>query len=95
MRALATLPHPSLRQQPLRKAIPFYFSSAAVRELSCLDEIFASRLFNLTGAFALDGLRRADIPGFFELLGSTASTSALVSSSKLPKFSSKIDILLL
>jgi hypothetical protein len=32
------------------------FSSAAVEELSCLDEKFASRLFNLVEAFALDGL---------------------------------------
>jgi hypothetical protein len=36
-----------------------------------------------------------DVLGFFELLGSTASASALVSSSKLPKFSSKVDILFL
>jgi hypothetical protein len=49
------------------------FSSAAVGELPCFDETFASRLFNLAGAFALDGLGPAGALGFFELLGSTAS----------------------
>jgi hypothetical protein len=35
---------------------PICFSSTAVEELSCFDEKFASRLFNLVEAFALDGL---------------------------------------
>jgi hypothetical protein len=79
----------------LRKAIPLCFSSAVVGELSCFDETFASRLFNLVGAFVLDGLRLAGALGFFELLGSTASASALVFSFKFPKFSPKFVTLFL
>jgi len=54
----------------LRRAILFCFSSAAVEELSSFDETFASRLFNVAGAFFLNGLGPAGTLGVFEHLGS-------------------------
>jgi hypothetical protein len=66
-----------------------------VTELSSIDDIFASRLFNLAGAFALEGLGPAGALGVFELLGSTLSTSALMFSCDFPQFFSKVDSLFL
>jgi hypothetical protein len=74
---------------------PFCFSFVAVEELSSFDDTFALRLFNLAGAFALDGLGPAGALGVFELSGSTPSASALMSFCKPPQFFSNFDSLVL
>lgn len=74
---------------------PFCFSAIAVDGLSSIDDIFASRLFNLAGAFAWEGLGPAGALGVFELLGSTLSTSVLMFSCTSPQFFWKVDSLFL